>query len=80
MPTHEHKIAAGKSVPIATFNLIFLGLGWPWVEYSVGFTIIFTCFRKSQAPYFFPHNSFCTSGLAWLTIVDVSLNLLFGEV
>ena len=25
----------------ATFNLIFLGLGWPWVGEFVGFLIIF---------------------------------------
>ena len=34
----------GKSGPIATFNLFFIGLGWPWVGEFVGFIIIFTCF------------------------------------
>ena len=33
----------GKSGPNATFNLFFLGLGWPWGREFVGF-IIFTCF------------------------------------
>ena len=28
----------------ATFNLFFLGLGWPWVGEFVGFILIFTCF------------------------------------
>ena len=33
----------GKSGPIATFNLCFLGLGWPWVgDEFVGFVIICT--------------------------------------
>ena len=39
--THEKLFAAGKSGPNATFNLIFLGLGWPWVGEFVGFMIIF---------------------------------------
>ena len=42
--THEKLFAAGKSGPNATFNLIFLGLGWRWVGEFVGFIIIFTCF------------------------------------
>ena len=32
----------GKSGPNATFNLIFRGLGWPWVGEFVGFIIVFT--------------------------------------
>ena len=44
MPTHEKKNAVGKSGPIATFSLIFLGLGWPWVGGFVGLIIIFMCF------------------------------------
>ena len=53
---HEKIFAVGKSGPIATFNLFFLGLGWPWVGEFVGFIIILTCFPtqqnlvKSQAP------------------------------
>ena len=42
--THEKLFAVGKSGPNATFNLIFLGLGWPWVGEFVGFMIIFICF------------------------------------
>ena len=38
IPTHEKIFAVGKSGPNATFNLIFLGLGWPWVGEFVGFT------------------------------------------
>ena len=43
--------------PNATFDLIFLGLGWPWVGEFVGFIIIFhmlckpTEFGTSQTPY-----------------------------
>ena len=33
-----------KSDPNATFNLFFLGFGWPWVGEFVGFIIIFVCF------------------------------------
>ena len=39
MPTHEKLFAVGKSGPNSTFNLIFLGLGWPWVGEFVGFII-----------------------------------------
>ena len=38
----------GKSGPNAIFNLIFLGLGWPWVVEFVGFIIIFICFPTQQ--------------------------------
>ena len=37
-----------KSGPNATFNLIFLGLGWPWVGEFVGFIIIFTRYMLSN--------------------------------
>ena len=42
IPTHEKLFAEGKTASNATFNLIFLGLGWPWVGEFVGFIIIFT--------------------------------------
>ena len=48
IPTHEKIVAVGKSGPNATSNLIFLGLGWPWVGEFVGFMIIFTCFPTQQ--------------------------------
>ena len=61
IPTHEKISAVGKNGPNATFNLIFLGLGWPWVGEFVGF-IIFrsniymfsdpTKFGESQTPYY----------------------------
>ena len=47
-----------KTSPNATFNLFFLGLGWPWVGEFVGFIMRFTCFPtqqnwvKSQTPYY----------------------------
>ena len=40
IPTHEKLFAEEKSGPNATFNLIFLGLGWPWVGEFVGFIVI----------------------------------------
>ena len=39
--THEKLFAVGKSGPNATFDLFFLGLGWPWVGEFDGFIIIF---------------------------------------
>ena len=56
IPTHEKLFAVGKSGPNATFSLIFLGLGWPWVGDFVGFITILNVFSnptelgKSQAP------------------------------
>ena len=49
IPTHEKIFAVGKSGGRnATFNLIFLGLGWPWVGEFVGFIMIFICFPTQQ--------------------------------
>ena len=38
----------GKSGPNATFDLILLGLSWPWVGEFVGFTIMFFVFPTQQ--------------------------------
>ena len=46
--THETIFAVGKSGPNATFNLIFLGLGWPRVGGFVGLIIMFRCFPNQQ--------------------------------
>ena len=43
-PNPRKKVAAAKGGPNATFNLIFLGLGWPWVGGFVGFVMILICF------------------------------------
>ena len=58
-PNPRKKIfAVGKSGPRASLNLIFLGLGWPWVGEFVGFIIIFISFPtqrnfgKSQTAFF----------------------------
>ena len=40
--------AVGKSGRNDTFNLIFLGLGWPWVGEFDGFIKIFICFPTQQ--------------------------------
>ena len=48
IPAHEKIFAVGKSCPISTLNLIFLGLGCAWVGEFVGFRIIFTCFPHKQ--------------------------------
>ena len=47
IPTHDKIFAVGKSGPTATFNLNFLGLGWPWVGESVGFIIILYVFQPN---------------------------------
>ena len=46
--THETLFAVGKSGPNATFNLFFLGLGWPWVGEFDGFIIIFISFPTQK--------------------------------
>ena len=46
--THEKLFAVGKSRPNTTFNLFFLGLGWPWIGEFDGFIIIFVCFPTQQ--------------------------------
>ena len=45
---NEKLFAVGKNGPNATFDLFFLGLGWPWVVEFVGSTIIFICFPTHQ--------------------------------
>ena len=44
IPTHVKIFAEGKSGPNATFNLNFLGLGWPWVGEFDGFILVVTRF------------------------------------
>ena len=46
--THEKIFGVGKSAPSATFNLFFLGLGWPCVGELVDFIIIFTWYMFSD--------------------------------
>ena len=41
-------LAVVKSGRNATFNVIFHGLGWPWVGEFVGFIILFTYFPTQQ--------------------------------
>ena len=48
IPSQEKIFAVGKSGPNATFNLFFLGSGWPWVGEFVGFIKIFKCFPTQQ--------------------------------
>ena len=49
----------GKSGPIATFNLIFLGLGWLWVGEFVGFIIILICFPTQDNLVYIANNTIC---------------------
>ena len=46
-PTKK-KLRCEKVGQNATFNLIFLGLGWPWAGEFVGFIIIFICFPNQE--------------------------------
>ena len=53
LPTHEKMFAVGKSGPNATFNPVFLGLGWSWVGLVLGweyvvFIEICVCFPTQQ--------------------------------
>ena len=48
IPTHKKIFAVGKSGPNAAFNLIFLGLGWPWVGEFVGFIILLCVFQPNM--------------------------------
>ena len=63
IPTHEKKIAVGKSGPHATFNLFFLGLGWPWVGEFDGFIIIFICFATQHNVVWYIANTVIASTL-----------------
>ena len=51
-PNPRKAICCGKKwekvAQNATFDLIFLGLGWPWVGGFDGFIIIFTCFSTRR--------------------------------
>ena len=44
--THDKWFAVGKIGPNATFNRIFVGLGWPWVGEIDGFLIRLICFHR----------------------------------
>ena len=48
IPTHEKIFAGGRRGPNTTFNLIFLGLGWPWVGEFGRFIVIFILFPTQQ--------------------------------
>ena len=48
IPTRKKSFDARKSGPNATFSLIFLWLGWPWVGEFFGFMTILTCFPTQQ--------------------------------
>ena len=49
--------AVGKSGPIATFDLIFLGLGWRWVGEFAGFTIMFILFPTQHKLVYRKHHT-----------------------
>ena len=51
IPTHGTLFAEGKSGPNASFDLVFLGLSWPWVAGSSSVLSTFSNpaeFGKSQ--------------------------------
>ena len=53
--TQEKLFAVGTSGRNATFKLIFLGLGWPWVGGFVGFIIIFICLATQHSLVYRKH-------------------------
>ena len=53
IPTHEKNICGEKKVAqLPPYNLVFLGLGWPWVGEFVGFMIICTRYMFSSPTEF----------------------------
>ena len=66
IPTHEKVFAVGKRGLNATFNLIFLGLGWPWVGKFVGFIIILYMFSNpTEFGKYCKHPTKWKQGAAW---------------
>ena len=66
MPTHKKKLLWEKSGPIATSNLIFLGLGWPWVGKFVGLIIILYMFSNpTEFGKYCKHPTKWKQGAAW---------------
>ena len=74
IPTHEKTFAVVKSGPNATFNLIFIGSGWPWVGELVDF--ISKCLRKlfvtdeSLANHTHPNSPICLVHRVYPTILS----------
>ena len=75
IPTHEKLFAVGKSGPNDTFNLIFLGLGWPWVGEFVGFIILFIYFPTKIN---LANNQHPKDGTAWQNLVDTVTAWLYS--
>ena len=63
---------------IATFNLIFLGLVWPWVGEFVGFMIIFTCFPSPQNSVNCKHRNISINSIILLVLKLASSSPLHG--
>ena len=68
----------GKSGPIATFDLIFLGFGWPWVGEFVGFIIMFTWYMFSNPTEFGISQTPCTENQ--LQCVNIGEYMVFGSI
>ena len=68
IPTHEQLFSVGKSDPNATFNLFFLGLGWPWVGEFVGFMIMVICFPTQHNSVHPKHPS--ASAIMWGMVIQ----------
>ena len=77
IPTHEKLFAIGKSGPIATFNLLFLELGWPWVGEFVGFVLKFKCFPTQHKLVYRKHRyATVTVVVAVIVFVVVTVHVL----
>ena len=73
------------------FNLIFLGLGWPWVGEFVGFITVFMCFstqhnlvnRKhpiySETLLTFPDNGIFYRDSEWAQLIGLSIMLYWSS-
>ena len=76
IPTHEKIFTVQKSGPNATFNLIFLGLSWPWVGEFVGFIITFTCFPAQHSLVYTSQNTLIVRNSHQNNIITVIIIIL----
>ena len=74
-PTKKY-LLRGKSGPDATFDLIFVGSGWPWVWEFVGFIAILMCFPTQQSVVSRKHPLVGVAGAVGVATVRVLLRLL----
>ena len=73
IPTHEKLFAVGNSGPNATFNLIFLGLGWP-----LGWCRVARCMERDARFAAGLESSFSSFGETSLVVLTHRCQMLNG--